>query len=590
MSSLADVPELVGFFSYSLDDDVRSGGALALLRRRICGELGKRLQRKLWLWQDEETIPSGPQRADEVRKAIAESVFFIPIVTPGALRSDDFRTEFDAFLAHERELGRGDLIFPILYIPAPELQDATRRDADDVLKTIHARQYADWTNIRMADVRSPEVGRQVARLCERIVGALREPCESPEERRLRAEIEAKRQALAALRSGEAGPSERLDGEAGNSMSAPAQPEAGAVSGWRPSPRALAAGVLGVVLMGLALGWLLMPRPAPPPAPAGASAQAPPLAPAGTPAATTPAADSLALSPERERALGPNDSFKECADCPEMVVVPAGSFTMGSPESDAGLRPAIGRDERPQHVVTIGRPFAVGRLHVTVDQFAAFVRETGYDAGAWCFDASLPHADRSWRNPGFAQEGSHPAVCLSWNNARAYVDWLVKKTGKPYRMLTEAEWEYAARGRTSPGDYPRFWFGDDENELCRYGNGADQKAWDSIKGLEGVTAAPCNDGYAYTSPAGHYEPNAFGLYDMFGNAKQWTADCWHENYKGAPDDSSAWTTGSCSVGRVVRGGSWRNGLDALRPTQRGWGSSPNQRYDQIGLRVGRTLTP
>lgn len=580
MSSLADLPELVGFFSYSLDDDVRSGGALALLRRRICGELGKRLRRKLWLWQDEETIPSGPLWADEVRKAIAESAFFIPIVTPGALKSDDFRTEFEAFLARERELGRGDLIFPVLYIPAPELQEATQRDADEVLKTIHARQYADWTHIRLADIRSPEVGKQVARLCERIVDALHEPWESLEERRLRAEIEAKRQALAALRSG----------TAGDGASAPAKPDTGAGRGWRPSSRALAAGVICVILMGLALGWLLMPRPAPPPAPASASAQAPPLAPTATPADMTPAAYNLALSPERERALRPNDGFRECADCPEMVVVPAGSFTMGSRESDAGLRPEISRDERPQHVVTISTPFAVGKVHVTVDQFAAFVRETGYDAGAWCFDASSPHADRSWRNPGFAQEGSHPAVCLSWNNARAYVDWLMKKTGKPYRMLAEAEWEYAARGRTSPGDYPRFWFGDDEKELCRYGNGADQKARDSIKGLEGVTAAPCNDGYAYTSPAGHYEPNAFGLYDMFGNARQWTADCWHENYKGAPDDGSAWTTGSCNVGRVVRGGSWRNGPDALRPARRGWGSSPNQRYDQIGLRVGRTLTP
>ncbi len=575
MSSYADLPDLAGFFSYSVDDDVRSGGAQALLRRRICGELARQLGRKLWLWQDEETIPSGPLWADEIKKAIAESEFFIPIVTPAALKSDDFRTEFDTFLARERELGRGDLVFPIVYIPVPDLQNAAQR-GDDVLKTIHARQYADWTHIRLADLRSPEVEKQVARLCKRIVDALREPCESPEERRLRAEIEAKRQTLAALRSG----------ATGDDASAPPTPEAGVVRGWRLPPRALAAGVLGIIVMGLALGWLVMPRSAPPPAPTVTTAQVPPLA----PAATTPAADSLALSPERERALMPNDSFSECADCPEMVVVPAGSFTMGSREGDAGLRPENGRDERPQHVVTISRPFAVGRLHVTVDQFAAFVRETGYDAGAWCFDASSPHADRSWRNPGFPQEGSHPAVCLSWNNAKAYVDWLVKKTGKPYRMLTEAEWEYAARGRTSPGDYPRFWFGDDENELCRYGNGADKSAWDSIKGLEGVTAAPCNDGYTYTSPAGHYEPNAFGLYDMFGNARQWTADCWHENYKGAPNDGSAWTTGSCSVGRVVRGGSWRNGPDALRPTQRGWGSSPNQRYDQIGLRVGRTLPP
>jgi formylglycine-generating enzyme required for sulfatase activity len=574
MSSWADLPDLAGFFSYSSADDERSGGALALLRRRICGELRKRLRCRLTVWQDEELIPGGPERADEIKEAIAESTFFIPTVTPGALRSDDCRTEFEAFLARERELGRSGLIFPVLYIPVPELQNATQRDGDEVLKTIHARRYADWTHIRLADVRSPEVEKQVRLLCERIVDMLQEPWESPEVSRLKAEIEEKKQALAALRSG----------TAEEAASAPAPPETGAVTRWRPSPRALAAGALGVVLAGLALGWLVMPRPGPP-APAVVSVQFPPLAPATAPADAT-AGSNLALSPERERALRANDSFRECAGCPEMVVVPAGSFTMGSPESDTGPRREI--SERPQHVVTIGRPFAVGKLLVTVDQFAAFVEETGYDAGAWCFDASSPHADYSWRNPGFAQEGSHPAVCLSWNNAKAYADWLAKKTGKPYRMLTEAEWEYAARGRTSPGDYPRFWFGDDEKELCRYGNGFDQKARDSLEGLEGVAAAPCNDGYAYTSPAGHYAPNPFGLYDMLGNVRQWTADCWHDTYKGAPADGSAWTTGSCSVGRVVRGGSWRNGTDALRPAWRSWGSGSNQRYDQTGLRVARTL--
>src|SRR5579871_2571578 len=239
MSSLANLPELVGFFSYSLDDDVRSDGALALLRRRICGELGRRLRRKLWLWQDEETIPSGPLWADEVRKAIAESVFFIPIVSPNALKTDEFRTEFEAFLARERELGRSDLIFPILYIPAPELQEAARRDADDMLKSIHSRRYADWTHIRQADARSPEVEKQVARLCERIVDALNEPCESPQERRLRAEIEAKRQALAALRSS----------TAGEGASASATPDTSGRE-WRLSPRAVAAGVICVVLVGL----------------------------------------------------------------------------------------------------------------------------------------------------------------------------------------------------------------------------------------------------------------------------------------------------------------------------------------------------
>jgi formylglycine-generating enzyme required for sulfatase activity len=174
------------------------------------------------------------------------------------------------------------------------------------------------------------------------------------------------------------------------------------------------------------------------------------------------------------------------------------------------------------------------------------------------------------------------VCVTWDDAKAYADWLAKKTGKPYRLLSEAEWEYAARGRTSPGAYPRFWFGDDEGDLCRYGNGRDQAA-----GTGG--AAPCNDGYQYTSPAGHYEPNAFGLYDMFGNAFQWTADCYHGSYTGAPADGSAWTTEPCSA-QVIRGGSWDGRPRSLRAANRFGFTVEPQESNFLGFRLARTLTP
>jgi len=153
------------------------------------------------------------------------------------------------------------------------------------------------------------------------------------------------------------------------------------------------------------------------------------------------------------------------------------------------------------------------------------------------------------------------------------------------MLSEAEWEYAARGRTSPGAYPRFWFGDDEKDLCRYSNGADQTARDGIEGAKGWPVAPCNDGYARTSPAGHYLPNAFGLYDMAGNAWQWTADCYHDSYNGAPADGSAWTTGTCAGSGVVRGGSWFYDPRILRSAQRYWFFDENY---SSGFRLARTL--
>ncbi len=304
-----------------------------------------------------------------------------------------------------------------------------------------------------------------------------------------------------------------------------------------------------------------------------------------------------LTAAQERALQPKDTFGECENCPEMVVVPAGSFTMGSARDEKDRFD----DELPQRIVTIRQPFAVGKLHVTRDQFAAFVHETKYEAGSRCL-LWVSSTDGSWRNTGFAQEGQHPVVCVSWGDAKAYVDWLAKKSGKPYRLLTEAEWEYAARGRMSPGAYPRFWFGNDEKDLCQYGNGADQKARDAVVARNhdpgaairdyrgwltevGTTFAPCNDGYAYTSPAGHYEPNAFGLYDMFGNAWQWTEDCWHTNYSGAPNDGSAWTTGCRDRGHVVRGGCWFNDPRALRAANRDWLDVVG---NFIGFRVARTL--
>ncbi len=296
-----------------------------------------------------------------------------------------------------------------------------------------------------------------------------------------------------------------------------------------------------------------------------------------------------LTAAQGQALKAKDAFRECEQCPEMVVAPAGRFTMGSPASEEDRQ----EDESPQHVVTFSKPFAVGKAHVTVDEFAAFVKETGYDAGArcWTFEGGKgeERANRSWRNPGFAQDGAHPAVCLTWNDAQAYAAWLAKKTGKPYRLLTEAEWEYAARGRTAPGVYPRFWFGDAEKDLCRHGNVFDQKAREIIKETGGEPGAPCSDGYAFTAPAVHYAPNAFGLYDMLGNAWQWTADCVHGDYDGAPADGAAWLEADC-VGHVRRGGSW---TETARVAYRDVAvvTLPDEvRFADAGFRVARTLGP
>jgi formylglycine-generating enzyme required for sulfatase activity len=273
--------------------------------------------------------------------------------------------------------------------------------------------------------------------------------------------------------------------------------------------------------------------------------------------------------------GSGKSFRDCPQCPEMVVVPAGSFMMGSPASE---------NAGPQHRVTITRPFAVGKLEVTVGELETFVRESDRFVGDWCWTfegGKLDYrSDRSFRHSGFVQHARHPAACVSWDDASAFVDWLSRKTGKSYRLLTEAEWEYVARAGTTT----RYHFGDNERDSCTYGNVADQtvkknKDWD-----KDWTIADCRDGHLHTAPAGSFRPNAFGLHDVHGNVWEWVRDCWNRSYSGAPSDGSARTTENCQS-RVLRGGSWRDG--PMGSALRYW-ASPHYRESGFGFRVARKL--
>jgi formylglycine-generating enzyme required for sulfatase activity len=271
-----------------------------------------------------------------------------------------------------------------------------------------------------------------------------------------------------------------------------------------------------------------------------------------------------LSANEERTLKPKDTFRECSKCPVMTVVPAGSFTMGSPASE----PGHGSEEGPQHDVMIAYPLAVGKFDVTRDEFAAFVAATGYNTGSKCYMWYGQWVEKqgfSWRNPGFAQAGSHPVVCINWNDSQAYLNWLNKKTGKDYRLLSESEWEYAARARSTTA----YFWGDDIGN-----NNADCKRCGSQWDDKG------------TAPVDSFQPNAFGLYDMAGNVDQWTLDCYHDNYDAAPADGSAWTSGDCR-GRALRGGSWSDYSDYLRSASRYWAISA-VRGISFGFRVARTL--
>lgn len=279
-------------------------------------------------------------------------------------------------------------------------------------------------------------------------------------------------------------------------------------------------------------------------------------------------------------------FKDCDSCPTMVVLPPGSFTMGSQKNET-----INHDEEPRHDVIFNRPFAVGKFHVTVYQFETFVNATGYDAGSSCWVQEggtwKEKKGYSWRRPGYPQTGDHPVACVNWNDAMAYAAWVSQQTGKRYRLLTEAEWEYAARGQTTSGDYPKYFFGESVVDMCRYGNVADRSLKNETGDDDNSRYLDCSDGAVYTSPVGSYSANDFGLYDMHGNLPQWVADCYHDSYKGAPKDGSAWISGNCRL-RVLRGDSWNSNPGSLIDASRGKGT-PEVR-GVAGFRLARTLNP
>jgi sulfatase modifying factor 1 len=291
-------------------------------------------------------------------------------------------------------------------------------------------------------------------------------------------------------------------------------------------------------------------------------------------------DKAAKSSKSLPATKPGEIFRDCPNCPEMVVIPSGSFDMGSPDSETGRAD----DEGPVHVVKVAA-FALGKTEITRGQFAAFVNATNYSTGDKCWTLEDgKYKDRSghnWRNPGFPQNDQHPVSCINWNDADAYAKWLSNKTGKIYRLPTEAEWEYAARGNTKTS---RYW-GDNPDEACIYANGADMTALANIDGATSWSIHNCMDGFAYTAPVDSFKPNAFGLYDMLGNVWNWTEDSYHDSYNGAPTDGSVWP--GDGKYRVLRGGSWNNSPRNLRVALRNM-DKPELRFSIFGFRLARTL--
>lgn len=301
-----------------------------------------------------------------------------------------------------------------------------------------------------------------------------------------------------------------------------------------------------------------------------------------------------VSAKEPKSIAPGTRFNDCgANCPDMMAVPAGTFKMGA---DVGEE---GRPEGPVRSITIARPFALGVFEVTNAQYSRFIAQTGHIPAKGCRSLVggkvevVPEAD--YLHPGAgAGEGApgKPVVCVSWRDAKAYTAWLSKKTGQPYRLPTEAEWEYAARGG-KPGEY--YW-GQSIDTGCAHANVYDKAGasagvipvFSAAGGAPAVPFAQCSDGHAGAAPVGSFAPNAFGLFDMTGNVWEWTQDCYFAPYPAtAPIDGSAYEISGECPRRAVRGGSWMSAPFRNRTSWRG--RDPEDLVTWIfGFRVARDL--
>ncbi len=289
---------------------------------------------------------------------------------------------------------------------------------------------------------------------------------------------------------------------------------------------------------------------------------------------------------------------------EMVLIPAGEFKMGSDElakdtaafftknyaMDSEEISDFLKAEHPQHRVRITKPFYLGTHHVTRGQFRQFVTATAYKTDAekgeepgafgWNPDEQAfgPNKKYSWRNAGFEQTDEHPVVCVSWNDAVTFCKWLSQKENKTYRLPTEAEWEYACRAGTTT----RYYGGDDPETLAKVGNVLDATA--KAEFPDYTWAIKASDGYVFTAAVGRFRPNAYGLYDMHGNAWQWCADWYSVEYyaKSPADDPTGPDTGGV---RIQRGGSWAFASVFARSACRHW-NLPESRCSFTGFRVAR----
>jgi formylglycine-generating enzyme len=285
-------------------------------------------------------------------------------------------------------------------------------------------------------------------------------------------------------------------------------------------------------------------------------------------------------------------FRDCRDCPLMVALPPGTFTMGA-DAQEEERDGVPAEQRgrsaPTTPVAFRRGFAIGKFPVTRAEFQAFAQADRRAPGPSCWGMGLPRdgvarwherTRTNWTDPGFGQTPQDPVVCVSWADAVAYADWLSRRTGRRYRLPSEAEWEYAARAGTTGA---RYWE-EPAEAACTRANLRDLAMAGFYRATPDVGFAPCSDGFVHTSRVGSFPANPFGLHDMLGNVWQWTQDCWHPTLQGLPRQGTVREGGDCQT-RGARGGSWSNDVRLVRVSYRSSGPAA-ARSSNTGFRLVR----
>jgi formylglycine-generating enzyme required for sulfatase activity len=310
-------------------------------------------------------------------------------------------------------------------------------------------------------------------------------------------------------------------------------------------------------------------------------------------AATPAAAQDAAAGKK-----PGETFKDCDACQTMVVVPAGKFKIGSTEEERtreGVPAVFGDHEGPVRDITIAKPFAIATTETTRAQFAQFVTETRRPIPTECFTynfsddtwAGTPGNVANWQKPGFTQDDTHPVVCVSLDDASDYAAWLSKKTGKTYRVATEAEWEYAARAGTGTA---RYW-GNATQPICTKAHIMTTATFTAIKSAQSwQDELMCSGEQAWTAPVASFDPNPWGIYDMLGNAWEWVVDCAATDHAKLPTDGTAQTAangGDCKH-RLNKGGAFHSRVWLARPATRGGGQDGSHRPVAASIRIVRDL--